>query len=171
MASGLLKNEQIRTTVQRVQASAYHRLIIWNFASDRIAERPWFGWGLDSSRAIPGGRDVAQLPPDPWGQGGLLPLHPHNAALQVRLELELIGLIIVLLLIAVPLWRLPDRISNRSSLAAALGAATVMLVVAFASFGIWQSWWLCTLWISVSLCTAITCANGRIGETVGRAAP
>ena len=35
--------------------SAGHRLEIWHFAGQRIAERPLLGWGLDASRAIPGG--------------------------------------------------------------------------------------------------------------------
>ena len=34
--------------------SFIHRLHIWDFTLDRIAERPLLGWGLDTSRAIPG---------------------------------------------------------------------------------------------------------------------
>src|SRR5262249_19741940 len=37
--------------------SVTHRMLIWRFVSDRIAERPVLGWGLNSSRAIPGGKD------------------------------------------------------------------------------------------------------------------
>jgi len=41
-----------------VKLSAGHRLLIWSFAGDQIAEQPLAGWGLDSSRAIPGGEDL-----------------------------------------------------------------------------------------------------------------
>jgi O-antigen ligase len=37
--------------------SAYHRLLIWQFASEKITERPLLGWGFNTSRAIPGGEE------------------------------------------------------------------------------------------------------------------
>src|SRR5262249_50005268 len=37
------------------KVSLAHRLEIWNFVGRHIAERPVLGWGLDASRAIPGG--------------------------------------------------------------------------------------------------------------------
>ena len=68
-------------TADAVKLSAGHRLWIWSFAGDRIAERPLTGWGLDASRSIPGGKDPIR-PGETW-----LPLHPHNASLQLWLEL------------------------------------------------------------------------------------
>lgn len=154
-ASAVLDTPPVSTSIQRLQLSAYHRLLIWDFASQRIAERPLLGWGLDSSRAIPHGHGEARQPTDAWAQGELLPLHPHNAALQIRLELGLVGLLIACLLVAVPIWRSGRQFSDDWALAAALGSVTAISVVAFASFGIWQSWWLCSIWIVVSLCIAI----------------
>ena len=77
--------------------SAGHRLLIWSFVGTRISERPALGWGLDSSRAIPGGK--YEIRP---GQARL-PLHPHNAALQIWLELGGIGALPAAALIAL-LW-------------------------------------------------------------------
>jgi O-antigen ligase len=81
--------------------SAAHRLLIWDFVSERIAERPLLGWGMDSSRAVPGGTghpDAAMLAAfglaaksDWFSYAQLLPLHPHNLALQVWLELGAVG--------------------------------------------------------------------------------
>ena len=71
----------LAAAADRFKISAGHRLLIWSFTGDRIAERPLTGWGLDASRAIPGGRDPIR-PGEAW-----MPLHPHNAALQLWLEL------------------------------------------------------------------------------------
>jgi O-antigen ligase len=64
-----------------VPESSRQRLDIWSFAAERISERQWFGWGLEASRTMPA-----------------VPLHPHNAALQVWLELGLIGAILFALI-------------------------------------------------------------------------
>ncbi|MFM8615049.1 MAG: O-antigen ligase family protein, partial [Alphaproteobacteria bacterium] len=77
--------------------SAVHRLVIWDFAAQRLAEKPITGWGLAASRAMPGGRaqpDAATLDrlnikapalrdfvTQPHAE--LMPLHPHNGALQL----------------------------------------------------------------------------------------
>lgn len=155
LAPAMLQCGPLTAGVQHLQQSAYHRLMIWNFASERIAERPLLGWGLDSSRSMPQGRELAKQPNDVWAQGELLPLHPHNAALQVRLELGLIGLLLILPIVAVPVWRARQHFPDDWALAAALGSVTVISVAAFASFGVWQSWWLCAMWIAISLCIAI----------------
>ncbi len=39
-----------------IKWSGVHRLLIWRFSDDRIAEHPLLGWGMDASRAIPGGK-------------------------------------------------------------------------------------------------------------------
>lgn len=71
--------------VPQVKASGIHRLLIWRFTADRIAERPLLGWGMDASRELPGGHTELRdelpgigLTPD----SEALPLHPHNAVLQ-----------------------------------------------------------------------------------------
>src|SRR6202043_2906705 len=81
-------------TADQIKLSAGHRLLIWSFVGSRIAERPLVGWGLDSSRAIPGGKDPIR-PGEDW-----LPLHPHNAALQLLLELGAPGAVLFALLVA-----------------------------------------------------------------------
>ena len=55
--------------------SSRHRVEIWNAVADLIVQKPLLGWGFDASRAI--------------GVG--VPLHPHNASLQVLLELGAVG--------------------------------------------------------------------------------
>jgi exopolysaccharide production protein ExoQ len=84
----------LREDAPWIKWSGIHRLLIWRFAADRIAERPLLGWGMDASRALPGGEEhfavlfpEAHLPTDAQA----LPLHPHNAALQWQVELGIPG--------------------------------------------------------------------------------
>ncbi len=119
--------------------SAGHRLLIWSFTGDRIAERPFFGWGLDAARAIPGGKDEIR-PAQNW-----LPLHPHDAALQVWLELGAPGAALFALVIALLWLRLAAASWPSLYAAAAGGSYAAALAVALAGWGIWEEWWLGTL--------------------------
>jgi O-antigen ligase len=58
-----------------VPASWDARLNIWTFAADHVQSHPFRGWGLDASRTF----------------GPAIPLHTHNAQLQLWLELGAIG--------------------------------------------------------------------------------
>jgi hypothetical protein len=129
--------------------SAAHRLLIWDFVAGRIAERPALGWGMEGSRAVPG-RDARPSPEllerfrlsDPAAanylpKAELLPLHPHNGALQLWLELGSAGAALGAAL-AFLLGRAAARAARPEVATAVLasGAATALL-----SFGAWQEWW------------------------------
>ncbi len=128
-----------------IPPSAAHRLLIWDFVIGRIAERPLLGWGMEASRSLPGHRDhptpeaLARFGLDgaesaAWlTSAELLPLHPHNGALQLRLELGWPG---VLLAAALALSLALACGSPVALAMLAAGAVTAML-----SFGAWQEWW------------------------------
>jgi exopolysaccharide production protein ExoQ len=118
--------------------SALHRLEIWSFVGSHIAEKPLFGWGLDSSRAIPGGS--AEIEDGIPVVHQWLPLHPHNAALQMWLELGAPGAVLFAIFVAW-LWRALGRVRWPPLYAAAAGGSLVtVLVVALGSYGVWQEW-------------------------------
>ena len=146
-----------------VKISAGHRLLIWSFAGDRIAERPLNGWGLDASRAMPGGDDPIR-PGETW-----MPLHPHNAALQVWLELGAPGAVLFALLVAV-VWAALARVEWPPLFSAAAGASlTIAFVGCFATYGIWQEWWLDTLSFSLFLVLVMArAASGSQGLSLAR---
>ena len=124
----------IRHDAQEFKFSAWHRLEIWSFVGGRIGERPLLGWGLDASRAIPGG---SEMTPEhrQW-----LPLHPHNAPLQLWLELGAPGAVLFALF-AARLWLALGAVAWPRLYAAAAGGSLVAgLVVALGSYGIWQEW-------------------------------
>jgi exopolysaccharide production protein ExoQ len=141
-----------------IKPSGIHRLLIWRFGADRVAERPLLGWGMDASREIPGGKTDfnTMLPALHYGDRiEAMPLHPHDAALQWQLELGPPGLVLGLAIVSWIVWQIGWRASlapDRRAGALALGAAA--LTVGMLSFGIWQSWWLSTLWLTAALFTA-----------------
>ncbi len=130
-------------TADSVKLSAGHRLLIWSFVGDRIAEHPLRGWGIDSSRVLPGGRDPIR-PNQTW-----LPLHPHNAALQIWLELGVPGAVLFALLSGW-FWLAFGRAEwPRFYAAAAGGSLATAFVASAATYGVWQEWWLDTLAFSL----------------------
>ena len=137
----------MREAAQSIKFSAWHRLEIWSFVGSRIAEKPFLGWGLDSSRAIPGGQ---VLTPDTEGVP-YLPLHPHNAALQMWLELGIAGAGLLAAFVA-GVWLALGRVAwPRLYVAAASGATAATLMVALGSYGIWQEWLLASEFLTAFL--------------------
>ena len=159
LAMPLLTNLIPQIPSASLPPSAVHRLVIWDFAAARIAEKPITGWGLEASRAIPGGRarpDAATLdrlniraPAQrdflamPHVQ--VMPLHPHNGALQLWLELGGIGALIGAALI------LALGVAASRSAAPAVGAGTLAsaAVTGMLSFGLWQAWWVASLLLAM----------------------
>ncbi|TWA60747.1 O-antigen ligase [Azospirillum brasilense] len=117
--------------------SAQHRVEIWGMAAGRALETPVFGQGIDASRALEPDGAVSQ-----FGTltDSLLPLHPHNAFLQVWLELGAVGAALALaaaLLLLLGTGRMERRLQP---FALALFASA--LAMASTAYGIWQAWWM-----------------------------
>lgn len=142
-----------------MSVSVYHRLNIWRFAAEAVAQRPLLGWGLNASRNMPGGSELS-----PSGQSRL-PLHPHNAFLQWWLELGAVGAAIgtAFLLAAIGgAMRLgPGGEASRLAQSAALAAIASGMLVAAVGYGIWQAWWMAVLWIAAALVAAAPSRQAR----------
>lgn len=125
-----------------------YRLHVWTIVTERIAERPWVGWGFDASPDLPA-RDAL-----PFRDGAsVIPSHPHNGALQILVELGLVGS----LLTAGWLFLIAARIDSLTPLARA-GAVAMMvtiLLVACAAYGIWQSHWLAVIGSAAAIFAAL----------------
>jgi exopolysaccharide production protein ExoQ len=132
--------------------SAYHRLLVWQFTGDRISERPLAGWGFNTSRAIPGGKDNLDA------SEVALPLHPHNAALQWRLELGVLGALLGAALFVVATVCAQRYGRNRMTQAAGSATVASAFCIAMLSFGAWQSWWLSSLFVIAGI-TVLACRN------------
>ena len=120
------------------KASWGSRIAIWRFAVDETAHKPIFGWGLDASRF--------------WIDR--IPLHPHDAAIQIWLELGVVG---IALAAAFGAWFF-DRLGraaetgDRIAAAAGAGSAVAFLTIDALSFGVWQEWWLAVAAIGAAAC-------------------
>jgi len=119
------------------------RMGYWSHAIDWIAEKPLLGWGLDASRMFSPG----------------IVLHPHDGALQIWLELGLIGAVAAAVFWGLTLVRLVR--TRPSVLTAAVGASTaVYLLFGALNFGVWQEWWL-ALGAVVAVLAAMLEGQGR----------
>ncbi|MDP1618647.1 O-antigen ligase [Phenylobacterium sp.] len=110
---------------EMVSLSWSMRMDYWSYAVDWIGDKPLRGWGLDASRM--------------FGPG--IRLHPHNGALQIWLELGVIGAAAATVFWVAIFHRLERP---QADLGAAAGAAAAVSYLTFAavSFGVWQEWWL-----------------------------
>ena len=157
------------------KASAAHRLEIWSFVAERIGQHPVTGWGLDAARRLPGGTTpvVIHRCDEAGRSDGIalsnqaLPLHPHNAVLQVWLELGGVGVALCFgpLILAI---RHAFRLAAwRTRPVQAMIAATVAAAVSIGliSFGIWQEWFVSGLFIA---CAFVVMSARQSAEGVHR---
>ena len=113
------------------------RLNIWAFAANQIVEHALRGWGIDASRIF----------------GNAIPLHTHNAALQLWLELGALGAALAAAFFAWVLYRIVAGTGeNRRDGAMAAASLTSYVLIGGLSFGVWQEWWL-----ALGVIAAIAC--------------
>lgn len=133
---------------RNLSVSVWHRAEIWAFASRRIAERPLGGWGLDSSRDMPGAEDLVP------GQPQFRPIHPHNNPLQLWLELGVPGAVLGAAAAVLAARRAGAASRDLAARLGATGALCAALAVAATGYGLWQAWWMGALWIVAALVRA-----------------
>jgi O-antigen ligase len=125
-----------------------HRLNIWAFTANQIVQHALRGWGIDASRTF----------------GPAIPLHTHNAALQLWLELGSLGAALAAAFFAWILYRVVAWTGeDRRDGAMAAGALVSYLVIGGLSFGVWQEWWL-----ALGALTAIACGVAQKSSAATR---
>lgn len=138
-----------------------HRLIVWRFVYGKAQERPVMGWGLHTSRRMPDRETEVGDDPDyadimavtrffPEAKIEKIPMHPHNATLQLWLELGAVGLVLYAFLFGVCLWGMSRLGLSRIALASGTGGVVAVFVIGQVSFSAWQSWWLCTQFLAAA---------------------
>ncbi len=135
-----------------LQSTARHRVHVWNFAAERVLERPLLGWGFDAARNIP-----AQGAEPYRSKTKVMPLHPHNAALQINLELGVPGTVLVALLLAAMIAG-TVRLTREAG-PAALGMAATAMLIALTAYGIWQNQWFALLALAVVMTRATAASD------------
>jgi len=125
------------------------RIELWQAFSDVSRHYPIFGTGFSSSPYM-GSHPVA-TEINPAYRKMLRVGHPHNAFLQVWVELGAVG---ALLLTAIVFWVL-KRLSSAPADIRRIGFMTVMSAsaIALVSHGAWQGWWIAALALATALLT------------------
>ncbi|MEI5547431.1 O-antigen ligase family protein [Caulobacter sp. CCNWLY153] len=139
-----------------VPASWDARLNIWAFAADHIQDHPFRGWGLDASRTF----------------GDAIPLHTHNAQLQLWLELGAVGAALAgafFCWLAHGVTRAAE--TDRGGAAMSGAALTSYLVIGALSFGVWQEWWIAVGALTVVACVAVRLSSGEYSNELVEISP
>ena len=119
-----------------IPPSTLDRIEIWHRSAIAVFEAPWFGYGIGITRYLA----IPQELMEKYKYHVTPTTHPHNAAIQLWLELGVMGLSIFLMLLyfAVhPLKRVP-----RPCLCITLAVAAGVIFTSLVSFGFWQETWL-----------------------------
>ncbi len=144
---------------ESIPESAVHRLYIWNFSSEKILEKPYIGYGVGSSRYIDGGDKKiynAENIPDESRHGWVyLPIHPHNNAINIALELGLIGLSLFTFFVSILIWKISKFSFSHVAKASAISMVIAYLSIGSTGFGVWQYWWIAAAFISSGLMLAV----------------
>lgn len=133
-----------------VPFSLQHRLFIWQHVAEWVFQKPVFGWGFAASEHLPA-FDAAAFK----GKKAAIPLHPHNAALQLWLELGLVGVVAGCGLLVVLFRRLARYARPTRELL--LGAAVTTVLIALPGYGLWQTHWVAAIvwtWVAAAVVLA-----------------
>ncbi len=147
-----------------VENSFVHRLYIWDFAATRALEKPLSGWGIEASRGL-----AEKFKPDPGSkrmqtpiesrrlffEENRLPLHPHSAGLQIWVELGVIGIVLCGGFLGSICWFAASRLQFGVACPPLLALIVTGFTICSSGFGIWQSWWMSSLWLSAILAFAV----------------
>jgi len=116
------------------------RLDVWRFTAREVIGHPFIGWGLDSSRAWP----------------DHIPMHPHDAALQLWLETGAVGVALAALFWSWLFVRIDTVVADDRPVAAVMAAtAAAYLTIGAISFGVWQEWWLALGAFALTACALL----------------
>lgn len=135
-------------------ASAGQRMEIWDFLARQIFDKPVLGWGVESARAM-------TLDTEKLFYRGTGIYHPHNAALQLWLEMGIAGVLLGIGFLGLLFKRIA---STRPNIYMMAGFSSV-LMVSLTAYGLWQGWWLGVMFITAALFRLVNDYEDQIRET------
>lgn len=126
----------VRPIIDTIPPSVLDRIEIWHHGAKAVFEAPVFGHGIGVIRHLP----LADQSFTGYRHLVKPPTHPHDAALQIWLELGAIGVILFAFLV----WVVArgSRGLEKSWRVAALAAGAGIVFTALVSYGLWQETWL-----------------------------
>ncbi|MBL0941635.1 MAG: O-antigen ligase family protein [Alphaproteobacteria bacterium] len=163
----------LSTKEWQVKSSLTHRLYIWSLMSHRIEDHPFRGSGMEANRSHYNHisrTKKGQL--DELNFANFVPhstftaevtgaaLHPHNATLQVWMELGIPGIVLAMIIVWF-LLREIENIKQQRGQRMALATFVSALTISHSSYGLWQTWWMASLWIITIL---VCCFTNQINQ-------
>lgn len=139
------------------------RVIIWEYTSERVLERPLFGIGVDSTPEMhPDQPHKTDPSPEEKPEGFVFKRttahHAHNIFLQSWYELGVLGAILLAIAGALVVLRI-DLLPLAAQPFAAATFAAFAIIAAFA-WGMWQAWFMCGVALA-PLYLAVATATSR----------
>ncbi len=116
-----------------------HRQFIWGFSVSKIKEKPFFGYGPDSSNFIEGSQRIIGL--QRTGNMNFIPSHPHNFLIELLLETGIFGTLLFLFLILIinlKVWNLSQSLRFKFFL---IFFNSYFWGSSLVNFSFWLGWW------------------------------
>lgn len=141
------------------EAHTEHRLLQYERVSQQVAKSPWIGHGLESAQNL----KIYDASISDSGLNIRDPriFHPHNASLQLWLEMGVLGALWGGGLIILILQRISALRSWRSAMA--LGTFSAGISVALTGYGLWQGWLVGLFFLAATLVVLSTGQNKESG--------
>jgi len=132
-----------------LQASARHRIIIWNYTAEQVLYAPWLGIGARSTYVLGPLLEEKGLVQPEEGMRRTLSVHSHSVYLQTWFELGLVGATLLTLLGLSVLQAINGLARQFQPYVFATFATAA--VMGASSYGMWQSWFVGMFGFAASL--------------------
>ena len=130
-----------------------HRIVLWKYTADRVAEQPLRGVGIGSTSPL----DAARGSNLPYVDGTKYQLrtgyHTHNIYLQIIYEYGVLGSILFLAWISTILFRITQLPAKAAKFF--LATLTIAAVTSISSFGLYELWYLSAIAFSAAMLAAV----------------
>ncbi len=133
---GFLASLATDEALLNIPLSWEHRVRMWAYSWEQIAQAPIFGHGFDAVRTY----DASFTARDGYDIT-IVSLHPHNAGLHIWTETGVIGAALASLTLA-GLYKPAQKFAAHKPRALALaGFMACLIVISSLTYGVWQYWW------------------------------
>lgn len=144
--------------------SLFHRVLGWEYYGKKFFEKPWLGWGAESSRYLSTGPELAP--------GFTHLIHPHHNGIQAYVELGVLGGILYALFFSSLFYLVEKNVKDRLSIAVCNATITFGFVEAIITHNAWRNYWLSLAALTAGLIILFIKARAaRLHETADHSVP
>jgi len=117
-----------------------HRVEMWGYVAEMIAQKPILGHGFDAVRTFDRTYSGMTLNGEPWEQN-IIALHPHNAGLHIWAEAGAVGAAFAAITLFMLRHSLKNAIMKKPDIVIPMaGFLAAALTLCTFTYGIWQEW-------------------------------